>query len=138
LKDGSLTPLEKMNMLIDEYIDRVMEKQQFYKIMVCEQVINKNPVIIKLSNRLKIRNAEIITMLIKDGQKKGAFKKNIDVILMLNTMIGTVTQMMISKDYYREFNKLSSVPDEVFEALLRLKLSDHIKTLFKAIFIYEA
>ena len=138
LKDDSHTPLEKMNVLIDEYIDRVMKKQQFYKIMICEQVINKNPVIIRLSNCLKIRNAEIITMLIKDGQKKGAFNKNIDVIMMLNTMIGTVTQMMISKDYYREFNKLSSVSDEKFEALLKQKLGDHIKNLFKAIFIYEA
>jgi hypothetical protein len=58
--------------------------------------------------------------------------------MMLNTMIGTVTQMMISKDYYREFNKLSSVSDEKFEALLKQKLGDHIKNLFKAIFIYEA
>jgi len=138
IKDENLSPIEKVNMLIDEHIDRVMQKQCFYKIMVGVLVTNKNPAILKAANQVKIRNAEVVSELIKDGQKKGLFKKKIDVILMMNTMVGTVFQSMMSQQYYREFNKQTDLPDEEFEAILRRKLSIHIKTLFKAILTHEA
>ncbi|MCW3090077.1 MAG: TetR/AcrR family transcriptional regulator [Ferruginibacter sp.] len=138
LKDESLSPIEKVNMLIDEHIDRVMQKQCFYKIMVGVLVTNKNPAILKAANNVKIRNAAVVSELIKDGQEKGIFKKKVDVILMLNTMVGTVSQTMMSQDYYREFNDQVDIPDEEFEKLLKRKLSIHIKTLFKAILTNEA
>ncbi|MEO5890353.1 MAG: TetR family transcriptional regulator [Ferruginibacter sp.] len=138
IKDESLSPIEKVNMLIDEHIERVMQKQCFYKIMVGVLVTNKNPAILKAANQVKIRNAEVVAELIKDGQKKGLFKKKIDVILMLNTMVGTVFQTMMSLQYYREFNNQLDIPDEEFEAVIRRRLSIHIKTLFKAILTNEA
>lgn len=138
IKDQSLSPLEKVNMLIDEHIDRVMQKQCFHKIMMGVVATNKNPAILKAANSVKIRNAEVVTELIKDGQKKGVFKKKIDVILMMNTMVGTVSQTMMSQTYYREFNKQQDMPDEEFEVLLKRRLSIHIKTLFKAILTNEA
>ena len=138
IKDDSLTPIEKVNMLIDEHIDRVMQKQCFYKIMVGVLVTNKNPAILNAANNVKIRNAEVVSELIKDGQKKGVFKKKIDVVLMLNTMVGTVSQSMVSQQYYREFNHQQDMPDEEFQVSLKRKLSIHIKTLFKAILTNEA
>ena len=138
IKDQSLSPLEKVNMLIDEHIDRVMQKQCFHKIMMGVVATNKNPAILKAANSVKIRNAEVVNELIKDGQKKGVFKKKIDVILMMNTMVGTVSQTMMSQTYYREFNKQQDMPDEEFEVLLKRRLSIHIKTLFKAILTNEA
>ena len=138
IRDENLSPIEKVNMLIDEHIDRVMQKQCFHKVMVGVQVTNKNPAILKAANKLKIRNAEVIAELIKDGQKKGVFKKKIDLILMLNTMVGTVSQTIMSQEYYREFNKLTEMPAAEFEVSLKRKLSIHIKTLFKAILTNEA
>ena len=138
IKDNNLSPLEKVNMLIDEHIDRIMQKQCFHKIMVGVQVTNKNPAILKAANNVKIRNAEVVTELIKDGQKKGVFKKKIDVVLMMNTMVGTVSQTMMSQQYYREFNKQQDMTDEEFEVILKRRLSIHIKTLFKAILTNEA
>jgi len=138
LKDDTLTPAQKVNMLIDEHIERVMHRQQFHKILYCEQILNKNPFIINIMNDLKRQNIAIISELIKDGQQKEVFKKKIDVVLMLNTMIGTVSQMVMSLDYYRDINELQSLPDEEFQRLVKRKLSIHIKTLFKAILTYES
>jgi len=109
-----------------------------HKIMLGVVATNKNPAILKAANIVKIRNAEVVTELIKDGQKKGIFKKKIDVILMMNTMVGTVSQTMMSQTYYREFNKQQDMPDEEFQTLLKRRLSIHIKTLFKAILTNEA
>jgi len=133
LKDNSITPLDKMFSLVDNYIDKILQSQQFHKIMICEQVINKNPVIVELVNNLKKKNLTIVGELIKDGQKKGAFKKNIDVAMLLNTMTGTAMQMLISQQLYKEFNNLDKTDDAEFRKLFKNRLSTHIKTLFKAI-----
>ena len=138
LNDTSLSPIEKVNILIDEHIERVMQKQHFSRLMLCELVTNKNPIVVKAANQLKLRNAEVVNDLIKDGQDRGVFKQQIDVVLMLNTMFGTVWQAMISQEYYREFYKLEALTDEEFQQLLKSKLSIHIKTLFKAILTHEA
>ena len=138
IKDESLTPIEKVNMLIDEHIDRIMQKQCFHKVMVGVLVTNKNPAILKAANKLKLRNAAVVSELIKDGQKKGVFKKKIDVLLMLNTMVGTVSQSFMSQDYYREFNNQLDIPDEEFQLIFKRRLSIHIKTLFKVILTNEA
>lgn len=138
LKNDSLTPLQKVDILIDEHIERVVQHEGFYKIMLCEQVINKNPVIIKLLSQIKMRNAELINKVIIDGQRKGDFKKNIDVVLLMSTLIGTVIQVLINQSFYRDFNNLKKMPGKEFEDTIQKKLSVHVKKIFKAILINEA
>lgn len=138
LKDESLSPLEKVNMLIDDHVERVMQKQCFHKIMISVVLTNKIPAILTAANSVKLRIAGIVSELIKDGQKKGAFKKKVDVILMLNTLVGTVSQTLMSMGYYREFNHQNELADDEFITTLKRKLSIHIKTLFKVILTNEA
>jgi len=138
LQDDQRTPLKKVEALADNFINRIIDKHGFFKIMLCEQLANKNTVIISLINDLKKRNTEEFGKLIKDGQQKGAFKKDIDVLLLMNTLIGSVTQTMITLNYYREYHQLTDVSDNRFYDIVRQKLSVHIKFLFKALLSYEA
>ena len=139
LSDESLSPIQKIDKLIDNFVDRVIERERFYKIMTCEQMMLKtqSPVT-ELLMQLKKRNAEAVSQLIKEGQKKGVFKKNVDVVFLMMTMVGTVTQLVIGKHFYREYNNLQSMPEEKFNQQLKKKISDHIKLLFKAMLNYEA
>ena len=138
LKDNTMSPQQKVSILIEDHIERVMERKKFYRILFCEQILNKNPMIIDIVNNYKRRNVAVITELLKEGQKKEIFKKKVDVVMMLNTMVGTVGQMMVSLDYYKDVNNLQEMSDEDFEVLIKRKLSIQIKTLFKAILTYEA
>ena len=139
LKDETLTPFQKINILVDEQIERMSQSQCFYKIMLSEQVINTNEAIIRKVSELKVKNAELVSEIVKEGQNLGVFKKDIDVVLMLNTMIGTSWQTFVSQDYYRYFNEENkALTDEQYKEQLKTKLSIHIKTLFKAILSYEA
>lgn len=138
LHQDEIAPMQKMERLVDSYIDRVMQKQQFFKIMMCEQVINKNPVIVSLIGDLRKKNIESINKLIKDGQQKKAFKKNVDVLLLMNTLIGTITQTVLTLDYYKDLNDLQNLPENTFSEQMKQKLSTHVKYLFKAVLSYEA
>jgi AcrR family transcriptional regulator len=138
LTDDSLKAFQKIEILIDEKIKEIMERQRFYKIMICEQVTNKNPIIIEFVNELKKKNSETVGKLISDGQKKGEFRKSIDATLFLNSLFGTISQTLINKEFYRDINNLQGLSDDDFDAYLKKQLSIHIKIIFKAILTYEA
>jgi AcrR family transcriptional regulator len=138
LKDDSLDPLEKMYSLVDMYIDGILQRKTFHRILLCEQIINQNPIIITLVDRMKAKNSEYINDLIRLGQKKGMFKKNIDIPMMTNTLIGTVSHTLINLDFYKSYHHLEALKDEEFERLVRKKLSVHIKNIYKAILTHES
>jgi AcrR family transcriptional regulator len=137
LGDRELGSLEKMNVLIDHYIDKVFSQQCFSRIMAREQVMNHTGAIARLIFEMKKRNQELITKFIQEGQKKGEFRKHIDVPLMMATLIGTASNMITTQHYYREINNLQSMSDEDFKKHIRKKLSQHLKRIFKAILTNE-
>jgi len=138
LKDDSLDPFQKMYSLVDEYIDGIFQKRVFHRILLCEQIIDQNPHIIMLMEKMKTRNSECINDLIRLGQKKGLFKKNIDILIMTNTLIGTISHSLINMDFYKSYHHLESMKEEEFERFLKKKLSVHIKNIYKAILTHES
>src|SRR5450432_3802460 len=138
LKDDSLDPFQKMYSLVDEYIEGILQRKVFHRILLCEQIINQNPIIIQLMEKMKARNSEYINDLIRLGQKKGLFKKNIDIPMMTNTLIGTISHSLINMDFYKRYHHLESMKEEEFERFLKKKLSVHIKNIYKAILTHES
>jgi AcrR family transcriptional regulator len=138
LQNKELSPLQKIYILIDDYVEKIMQQQQFHKIMLREQMIEKDNIIARLIHTLKKRNLDFIKTIINDGQKSGTFKKNIDIPMMMVTMTGTAHQLVITQNFYREVNGLQHLSDQDFLKHLKKKLSLHLKTLFKAILTYEA
>jgi len=137
LKDTSLTPFEKVERMLSDYVSKVVANQSFYKIMLYEQVLKQNPVILKLIKELKLNYAFLTSELIKEGQRSGDFKKEVDVILALNTLTGTVTQAVINQDYYFEFNNYQKLTTKERNELLYHKLYNHQRIIFKTLLGYE-
>lgn len=138
LSNEHISPFGKVEIMLDEYIKKVIGNESFYKILLCEQVMKKNPEIIKMLRALKMEYAAMFTELVKEGQKKKVFKKNVDVVLALNTMTGTVTQIIINKEYYFEFNNQENMNEADLKNYLHGKLFDHLKNIFKTILGYES
>ena len=137
MQNDSLTNLQKVNILIEDYVDKFIDQQEFHKIMIREQLIDKDTAIAGFIHELKKRNLASIKKLIHDGQKSGEFKKNIDVMLMMTTMVGTVSQLITSQRFYREINNMEHVEEIEFQKHMRKKLSAHLKHLFKVILTNE-
>lgn len=133
---SDLSALEKVNLLIDSYIEKIMGQQCFHRVLAREQVLN-NTITSKWILDMKKRNQELIGKLIHEGQKKGEFRKNIDIPMMMTTMIGTAHNLVTQKHYYKELNNLQDLSEEEFEKLIRKKLSNHLKLVFKVILTHE-
>ena len=133
VEDKTLGSFEKLDLLIDHYIEKIMTQQCFSRIMLREQVVNHTGITAELITQMKKRNQQIISKLIHQGQKKGEFKRSIDIPLMMATLVGTAGHIIATQPYYREINNLQSMSEEEFQKHLKKKLSQHLKKLFKAI-----
>jgi AcrR family transcriptional regulator len=137
IEDKTLGSMEKMDTLIDHYIDKIMKQQCFSRIMVREQVLNHTGITAELIFQMKKANQELISKLIHQGQKKGEFKKNIDIPLMMATLVGTANHLVATQHYYKDINNFQSMTEEDFQKHMKKKLSQHLKKLFKAILTNE-
>jgi AcrR family transcriptional regulator len=138
VNNPSILPFQKLEILIDQYIERVFERQDFYKVMLAQQMLQKNDVIISFMKQYKLSYANLIDEVLQAGRRMNHFtKKEIDTLLLLTSMTGTVMHTVVNKEYYREFNKHSKLKDEDFDLLLKQKLSRHVKNIFKVTLGYE-
>lgn len=138
LKNETISPFQKVEIMIDEYISKVLDKQSFYKIMLCEMAQRKNKVVVKFIREIKLNYANMMRGLVEEGQRKKIFKKHIDIMLLMNTMTGTVTQMIMNKEVYREFNSIKKIAEADYDLWLKKLLGDHLKKIFKTLLAYES
>src|SRR5690606_24184479 len=125
-------PFEKMNLIVDAYIDAIMKHRHFHLIMIREQVMTKNELIYKSVRELKQRNLTLIQNALNAGVKAGFFRKSIDAYLLSITLVGTTNQLFSSKKYLCERYKIDENDDVAFEKIVIKKLRNHIKSLFKS------
>lgn len=137
LQNKELTPIEKINLLIDQYVNKLTNQQCFHRIMVREQMVNKNEFITAQISELKIRNQALIKQLISEGQEKGIFNKEVDIPLLMMSLTGTVSQLVTTQHFYKQIKGLESMPEEEFQEHIRTILSRHLRKIFKAILINE-
>lgn len=133
----NLSPLQKLEILTEQYIDRVFANQNFYRVLLTEQILNKNQVVLKSIKQYKIGFMTLIEKVIKEGQQSGEFGKEIDTMIMLTSMKGTVMHTVVNKDEYKTFHQLGKMNNTEFEDLLKTKLKAQIKRVFKATVQYE-
>jgi AcrR family transcriptional regulator len=138
VKDQTLSPIQKVEKLIDRYIDKLLNNQCFHRIVVREQMVNNNNgFITEKLQEIKRLNQALIKELIAQGQRNGDFKKHVDVPLLMITLVGTVSHLITTQHFYKEINNLQSLTEEEFQKHIRKKLSHHLKAIFKATLMYE-
>ena len=137
IRDKELDPMAKMERLIDQYIEKLMNNQAFHRVLVREQMVSGNKMIMDHIQELKKQNQALIREILTEGQKKGVFKKNIDLPILMMTLVGTISQLLTTQHYYKEINGLQDMPADEFQKHIRKKLSQHLKKIFHAILSNE-
>lgn len=137
IQDKKMSALQKMYSLLEDYVDKFVNQSQFHKVMLREQILDRPSAAGTLLMDLKKRNQEAIRKLVQAGQKSGEFKKNIDVAMMMCTVVGTVSQMIVSERFYREVNNMEALSDEDFRKQVQKKLNTHLRNIFKSVLIND-
>ena len=138
LHSTKLTNLEKIDLLIEHYVNRVIEQQAFYKILAREMVVNHTPETESIILATKRGNLAIIQQMIEEGQKEGIFKKKVDVPLLTSVLSGTSNSLLSTQKYYKQLSGLDNLNEDEFQKHLISQLTKHLKIIIKAILINES
>lgn len=137
LHNEQMSPMDKLEKLIDGFVEKYFSQQSFHRLAQRMQLRNTDSPIMKVLHEMKRSNLDLLHQIVTEGQKKGDFKKNIDIPLLTATMLGTANQLMTTKAFYKEVNKLESLSEEAFQKHIKKKLSLHLKSIFKVLLNHE-
>jgi len=130
VKNASLSYIEKINAIIDTYVNRLFSHRTFHRVIHQEMMLNQREslqqaiVDIIFPNTLKIRQ------ILEEGMQNGEFKK-IDSTMVIASIIGTINQVLLSRLMCNKLlnRDLTYIPydDEQF----RDRVTGHLKELMR-------
>jgi AcrR family transcriptional regulator len=127
----SYTDIDKMDRIIDAYINKLFSNRKFHRVMHQEMMLSQRESLQQGIVNVIYPNSVIIKSVIEAGIKKGTFRK-VDVPLVIATMVGTINQVLLSKSLCnRLLNKETGyVPYD--DPRFVKRLSDHLKELMRS------
>jgi len=130
-KDEILTPWEKMERVIDFYVERILNNFCFHNIMQQQGNNSRSAEIRELIIQIKLKNFEQIKKIITDGQRKKVFRK-VDIEMTVGTVMGAITQLTQARHYWSRLLNVEVENDEVYRKKMIPRLKSHLKELLHA------
>lgn len=131
-KDESLSPWEKIDRLVDLYVDRILNNLRFHNIMYQEAVSSRSDEIRDRIIAIKMRNMEQIKKIITDGQLKKIFRQ-VDIAMTVGTIMGTISSYTLSRPYSCQILAIQyDTSEENYRTMLAPRLKAHLKQLLRA------
>lgn len=130
-----LSPIVKMEKLIEIYISLLHKNKCIYQIMNFEISNKKRIVDTHAFIEVKKKNFATIKKIIEEGQNKNLFKKDINIHLIGPTILGTYFHFYNNQPFFKELLGFQSEDD--FENYIANELTKHIKQTIKSLLIHE-
>lgn len=129
--DVKLSPWEKIDKVIDYYVDKILNERNFHAIMNRQISLVQDKKLTEILINVKKRNSSMISEIIHEGQRKKIFR-NVNVALTIGTVMGTILQVSMSKPFYCSLLKLDAGDDISYYKKIRPQLKSHLKSLLRA------
>ncbi|GAA4454661.1 TetR/AcrR family transcriptional regulator [Rurimicrobium arvi] len=129
--------LKKLDIMIDHYVEKHYHNRCFFKVMQAAHVGGHlSPELDEIVFQSKLKNYQLFGELIGEGQKQNLFRKNIDVSLLVSTLVGSTNQIMQTQNNYRRYHGMVEMENERFALLLKRRTKIFLRNAFKAILTY--
>lgn len=129
--DVKLSPWEKIDKVIDYYVDKILNERNFHAIMNRQISLVQDKKLTEILINVKKRNSSMISEIIHEGQRKKIFR-HVNVALTIGTVMGTILQVSMSKPFYCSLLKLDAGDDISYYKKIRPQLKSHLKSLLRA------
>lgn len=126
--DPSLSELDKINQIIDGYINRFLSQPAFHRVLQQELLVTNRELLHKNVTSLFIKNTQDIVSIIEKGVRKKVFRK-VDPQLLFASIIGTINQVMLSKTMCNILMNNEVNADPYKDPELKNRLTKHIKQM---------
>lgn len=128
-ENTSLSEIEKLDIIIEEYVTRILANPRYHRILHQELLLKTRPEVNTMIKNLFITNSHIIKSILDDGKAKNLFQ-DVDNDLTIATMFGTINH------YMQTFHSLALDTKEMKEAedetYLRPRLINHLQNMIRS------
>lgn len=135
LIEENLEPVEKVNKLIELYINRLNCNKGIYRVLHFELASKKKVIDLASFSEIKKSNLKSLELIIQEGQEKGVFRKDVNIALLTPTILGTYFHVQMNKPFFEDLLDLKT--EESFNNYIKTDLTKHIQQTIKALLIYE-
>ena len=135
LLQENLEPIDKVNKLIEIYINRISCNKGIFRVLHFELNSEKRERSMIAFTELKKGNLKSVETIIAQGQAKGVFRKDIIIPLLTPTIIGTFFHFHMNKSFFVELLNLNT--EEMYNNYIKTSLTKHIQQTIKALLVYE-
>lgn len=125
------TSWEKFSLAIDVFVDRMFSNNTFSKLIYRELSLQQRPVHSERIMEAVMRNWQIMKEIIAEGQQNGAFRKDIDTVMTLASIFGTILQI-VNTPIVAARAMQAEAQNDVFSDANRLRLKTHLKQMMQA------
>ncbi|MGQ7944717.1 TetR/AcrR family transcriptional regulator [Flavobacterium sp. WC2509] len=136
LIDEELEPVAKIFKLIDLYVNRLNCNKGIYRILHFELASKKRVLELESFSEIKKANLKSLEIIIREGQDKGVFRKDITIELLTPTILGTYFHFYMNKPFFEEILNLNT--EEEYNTYIKTTLTMHIQQTIKALLTYES
>jgi len=131
----SITPIQKMEKVIELYITRIQANRSIYNIIHSEIIIKKRVMECREYNEIKEHNIEFLRSIVKEGQDHQVFVKNVLVELIPPLIIGSYIHFETNSNFYKEYLQLKT--EEAYINYIKTTFLSHIKRTILALLTNE-
>ena len=128
MHNKDLAHIEKIEAIIDAYIEKLFTHRMFHRLVQQELILNQRENLQSSIVNNFIPNAMIIKSIIESGIKQGEFKK-VDPELTIASLNGTINQVLLSRKFC---NRLMNKSDDYIpyeDVKFKKRVSVHLKQL---------
>ncbi|MCO5235714.1 MAG: TetR family transcriptional regulator [Chitinophagaceae bacterium] len=130
-KNKTLSPPDKIEHLVDLYVDRIMNNYQFHRIVTLHLATIQSEEIREMLTDLRLKNYQQVKKIIMEGQKAKVFRK-VDMEFTVDIIIGVLTQVTLFKTMYCRLMEIDKNDETAYQKKMIPKLKAHLKSLLKA------
>jgi len=131
VNNNELTPIEKMDIIIDQTIERKFSNSVFHHLLHRELSLEHRPQLRDAISDILLKNMNPVKTIIKNGIKDGVFQP-VDVELTLTTLLGTIHYLLTSDTMCRKILGKKEGFTPFNNRQIKKRLSEHTKQLMRS------
>ena len=131
LANDSLTEIQKIDKIIEDYVSRKLAGATFNRFLYKELMDTKRDDMHQLLTRSFAANAKNVALIIERGIQKKVFKE-VDPMLTVASIIGTISYIMMSKSFCNKLLQKPETNEPYSDNEFRNRLITHIQKMVHA------
>ncbi|MGV3705291.1 MAG: TetR/AcrR family transcriptional regulator [Arcticibacter sp.] len=136
INEENISSWEKLEKCVNIYIERIMPTSCFYKLVYRELSLQQRSEHTQAITSLLLKNVMEIKKVITDGIDNGSFNQDVDVEMLIASLLGTKYYIMNAPSMSSAFLELDVEDEKVLVEQIKPRMKKHLINLLKAYLIH--